>query len=726
MSSPEETQPAEPSEASKPFDMDTGVLASMLAADVAAREDLEPASESDLPDWLSDLSAQEEAESIEAPKPPKPFDMDTGDLASILSEGADDVEDEILASDEEEIHEVEPAIGEGLPDWLAGENDESATAVPTAESELPDWLSGEDETAQPAGIIPEQAAASEMDTEDAELPDWLSDMGEDETPPEPGIISEQAVAPVLGAEEGETLPDWLSDIDEEPVDEDDEALPDWLKDSVAGVAGAAALGAAAKATASDNSETPDWLSDLDGTEESTDLGESRAVPGWLQDVETPAIDDGPVGLEPAVEEASFGPGESLDDDLFEFDQLSDWISDENLPGEAQPQGITSPDDDLSPAELPGWLAAMRPVESSASTEAGEVERGPMENSGPLAGLYSVLTAEPDVSRLKKPPVYSSRLQITDAQQTHANLLQELLETEGKSQPLPLPPLISSQRIFRLVLSIVIVVIAFLAVIASGGLAVMPQAGNIPPGVFETSELVNPLNANDTVLIAFDYEPGLSGEMDAASSAVVDSMMLKGAKMALVSTSSAGPALAERYINTVQNQHGYQSGTQYVNLGYVPGGVAGLAAFAQNPRWVAPNTLEGLSAWDAGPLTNIGSVSDFALVVVITDNPNTIRAWVEQVNPKLESTPLVAIVSAQVEPMARPYFNNQDGQLDGLISGLTGGAAYEVVSRPNLARSYWDAFNILLIVAVSAILIGGAINMVSTLMAQRKESGEEAK
>jgi len=255
---------------------------------------------------------------------------------------------------------------------------------------------------------------------------------------------------------------------------------------------------------------------------------------------------------------------------------------------------------------------------------------------------------------------------------------------------------------------------------------MPQAGNIPPGVFETSELVSPLNANDTVLIAFDYEPGLSGEMDAASSAVVDSMMLKGAKMALVSTSSAGPALAERYINTVQNQHGYQSGTQYVNLGYVPGGVAGLAAFAQNPRWVAPNTLEGLSAWDAGPLTNIGSVSDFALVVVITDNPNTIRAWVEQVNPKLESTPLVAIVSAQVEPMARPYFNNQDGQLDGLISGLTGGAAYEVVSRPNLARSYWDAFNILLIVAVSAILIGGAINMVSTLMAQRKESGEEAK
>jgi hypothetical protein len=44
----------------------------------------------------------------------------------------------------------------------------------------------------------------------------------------------------------------------------------------------------------------------------------------------------------------------------------------------------------------------------------------------------------------------------------------------------------------------------------------------------------------------------------------------------------------------------------------------------------------------------------------------------------------------------------------------------------LARSYWDAFNILLIVAVSSILIGGAINVISTLLAQRKEPGEEAK
>ena len=110
-----------------------------------------------------------------------------------------------------------------------------------------------------------------------------------------------------------------------------------------------------------------------------------------------------------------------------------------------------------------------------------------------------------------------------------------------------------------------------------------------------------------------------------------------------------------------------------------------------------------------------------MVLLITDNPNTTRAWVEQVNPYLEPVPLVAVVSAQVEPVARTYL----GQIDGLVSGLTGGAAYEVMSGSNLAREQWDAFNIILIVAVSAILIGSIISIGSTVIARQKENGGES-
>ena len=45
-----------------------------------------------LPDWLVDLSEQEESQAEEAPKSQKPFDLDTGILAGLLAEESDDLE----------------------------------------------------------------------------------------------------------------------------------------------------------------------------------------------------------------------------------------------------------------------------------------------------------------------------------------------------------------------------------------------------------------------------------------------------------------------------------------------------------------------------------------------------------------------------------------------------------------------------------------------------------
>jgi hypothetical protein len=132
-------------------------------------------------------------------------------------------------------------------------------------------------------------------------------------------------------------------------------------------------------------------------------------------------------------------------------------------------------------------------------------------------------------------------------------------------------------------------------------------------------------------------------------------------------------------------------------------------------------LDGTQAWETQPLTNIKSISDFAFVLLISDNPNTTRAWVEQVNPHLEPVPMIVAVSAQVEPVARTYL----GQIDGLVSGLVGGAAYEVMAGANLARERWDAFNIVLIVAVSAILIGCCISVIPKIIAQQKNNGGES-
>ena len=90
--------------------------------------------------------------------------------------------------------------------------------------------------------------------------------------------------------------------------------------------------------------------------------------------------------------------------------------------------------------------------------------------------------------------------------------------------------------------------------------------------------------------------------------------------------------------------------------------------------------------------------------------------------------MLTVVSAQAEPMVRPYFSSgHNAQVSGIVSGLSGGAAYEVaVGRPNLGRTYWDAFAVGLVVALGAILIGGMVNVVQMLLGWNKNNARGGK
>ena len=88
----------------------------------------------------------------------------------------------------------------------------------------------------------------------------------------------------------------------------------------------------------------------------------------------------------------------------------------------------------------------------------------------------------------------------------------------------------------------------------------------------------------------------------------------------------------------------------MNLSYLAGGTSSLLEFANRPRSAAPVALDtsvtGQLPWQRPALQGINSLQDFALVIVLTDSAETGRAWVEQVQPMLGSTPLTMVTSAQ--------------------------------------------------------------------------------
>jgi hypothetical protein len=256
------------------------------------------------------------------------------------------------------------------------------------------------------------------------------------------------------------------------------------------------------------------------------------------------------------------------------------------------------------------------------------------------------------------------------------------------------------------------------------------AANIFPAPLQQEALANPqinnftktigaLPASSVVLVVFDYQPGYAGEMEQAAGPVIQDLVNKNERLAFISGSPVGDLMSARMI-AAHKTTAYLPGTNYVDLGYLPGGEAGIQVFASDPQ----ATLGDANLWSNAVLGGLAHgagkpvpLSSFAALIVLTDNPDSGRMWIEQTSQALGSTPLLMVISAQAEPMIRPYFDA--GQVKGLVTGLAGGAAYQAATQlpPNI--SYWASYGGGMLAAELLILVGGVWALVEQLRARRE-------
>ncbi|MBN2146572.1 MAG: hypothetical protein JW726_04250 [Anaerolineales bacterium] len=553
-------------------------------------------------------------------------------------------------------------------------------------SDLPDWL---------RSLNADQGAFPVTGTgeEPAKVPDWLSNIG--------GVTKEEQPSEAP-AEPAAGKPDWLADlIQGEPAEPLPADLPDWL----AGQAPASAT----PFSGDEQDWTADWMAG-EGTAEQTETSAEpveeetpSSIPAFTFDsLESFEEQETPTTTQDEAE----GTGDLLS-------TLPDWVA--NVTAEdAEAEGGEG-EGELAPAQLPSWLEAMRPAEADQPSVPPEDLSGfTAESSGPLIGLRGVLSAEPVGIRTRRAAAYSIKLRVTDEQKQRVTLLEQLLADEPKPKALPSAPMITAQYVFRLLIAVALLLPVLWAVVSNGRLTPLPDP-TAAPGVMAMYNLIQRLPADAPVLVAFDYEAGYSGEMDAAGSAVLEHLLNRGASLALVSTSATGPALAERFIANLNQQPERLNNpyTNYANLGYIPGGTIGLYSLARSVHSTLPYDLHGIDVWASGPLSSVQDLADFGLVLVLVSDPETARAWVEQAGPilKQNGTALAMITSAQTTPLVQPYFAGNPRQVEGLIAGMAGGAAYESASAVNgPAHLAWDAYSLGLAVSVLVILIGTLVDV----------------
>ncbi len=719
--------------------------------------------DSSLPDWLTDLRSPQDIAGSEPASTENQQDSIAEESGEPDAEGGAPDWLSRIQSGGEQTPVTTSADQQGLPDWLAKlgnsglssdqpdaleEENRSGGTHEQPDDNEPDWLrrirsrqKGDDSQEEKLPGNDEDlpgSPASASPLPPAQLPEWLSNLGKQET---------------SSSEKSSGEPDWsfLGDAQEPAAEE--ESIPDWFaqledKREVGSLAEEQAIPAeneipedsSVRATAAVDDATREGSAaaftdqiDITGVEEeagatpftsSTLPLPDEGLPDWLKRLELSSPEKAPQESVPAfVEDENAGllvpePGEPAPViETPDLNTLPDWISQvpteeasaEESSGEAP---VTAADKSgetggLLPAELPSWLEAMRPVEAAAPLSTVDPQ-AKIEKAGPLAGLRGALTAEPGAVAMQKPKVFSVKLQITENQQAHMALMEELLKTEGVAKPVVSRPIVNAQFVMRILVALILLLAVLAPLWINNNLAPMPEPALAPQEVLDASRLVTGIAPGGLVLLAFDYEPGLSGELDVSATSVVEQLMSRNAYLTIVSTNVSGPLLAERLLSGIAAKKG-TSYASVVNLGYVPGGASALLSLAGNPRQVLPYDLRSVKVWDSGPLANVKSMADFALVIVFTENADTARGWVEQVQPTLRknNTPLLMVVSAQAEPMVQPYYETNPKQIAGMISGLAGFAAYEsITGQTGLARTYWDAYSGGMLAAAGLLILGG--------------------
>lgn len=635
--------------------------------------------------------------------------------------------------------------GARLKPLIAGESRPAPAATPPGDEALPDWLARirsevareepeEKEAAQPA-VEPDwlqrlrPAEAEEEGPPEGEVPAWLEEV-EKSTPAEPQ------------AEPASEIPEWLARIRErqkaqEPVIEEppDE---DWIarlrKESKPLTPPAEAIEPPrpiSKPAFTGLPETGEqgfeWVKPEDwaGAPAAPERRmpptppptppripplrvEDLQEPEWFKELKTPADDNLP-HVPPLITEPE-AEGEVLSPD---FDigsiEVPDWLSE--LKAEAPASQPPPPPEvhDLAPATLPAWLEAMRPMETFRPVvEIQPEEDQTVEAAGPLAGLRGVLLAEPAVAMPRQVTSAVARLTVTERQFALGDLLRRMVEEE-EQEVRPRPAARRRLPLLRWAVGLVL----FLAVALPsfiGGPSFAPPA-QVLPDLPSLVQLVNALPAERPVLLVFEYEPAFAAELEAVSGPLLDHLMARGIRLATVSTRAGGPPLADRLLRRVASAHGGNPGEDYVHLGYLPGGAAAVQLFVSNPRQVVlggfhPSGEAPEDIWASPVLSGTQQLSDFSAVIVIAAGTEIARTWVEQSRPRLGATPLIMVLTAGVEPLLRPYYEAREPQVNGILSGMPAAVAYEQANtRPEMARSLWDAFGSGMMAVELALVVG---------------------
>jgi hypothetical protein len=488
-------------------------------------------------------------------------------------------------------------------------------------------------------------------------------------------------------------------------------------------------------------QEPEDLSDLfeDGTEE--DVQEEEKVPEWLKRIrqraneEPDAKGDITQKISTAIENITEDKSENRNEDF------RSWI--ENIRKKETPEEIEKPapeGDVEEEVEEPSrededWLTKIRKAEGKLPLESDEeiIEEEPVspeEKKGDsllqwLVALEDgeeepVEIEEEDVEVLETPSeveptsetgemdleteitqeisladseAYSFRkpvLEIERDEQLQADQLAAIIIDEQAPRPALKASKKSSKWVVRIIISLLIILSVVFSIYFGTGLDL--SADRLPQNEAVLVWAVA-LSEGAPILLVFDYSPGFASEMKLVVEPVIRIILAKDSQISVISSSISGGILAQSLFEQISPGEA----KQIKDLGYVPLGSFG-------GYGIASQTQDGGSTPYLPELNRFELSTDYAGIVILSDQAEGAKAWVEQFSALSPTTPTFLLLSSQAGPMSVPYW--ESGQVSGMISGVKEAVSVASVFEGSLLISaQYQAYQIGILLMMGFLLFG---------------------
>lgn len=178
------------------------------------------------------------------------------------------------------------------------------------------------------------------------------------------------------------------------------------------------------------------------------------------------------------------------------------------------------------------------------------------------------------------------------------------------------------------------------------------------------EAADALPADAVVLVAFDPDLGTYAEIRPTVRTALAELLERRIGLAFVSLTTEGRVLAVSELDRLEAAGA--NPRRIVDLGFQPGAEAALVGLTRTFPAARTDTALGRTVADGG-------FDEVDAILVIGGNDLGPRSWIEQVVPRIDELPVVAIVPAVLLPEVAPYVAT--GQLEALLATPRDGAAY---------------------------------------------------